>query len=94
MENPTTGTPQRASRSCNGAQGALTLRQLRQLRGLTIPAVEAATGFNRATISRVERGIEVPTPLHMLAFSDLYGVQPGDWQLALEYRIDEKAVPA
>ena len=84
-------TARPAAGSCNGRGVGLSLRALRTLRKLSIPEVERLTGFNRATISRVERGIEVPTPAHMLAFSELYDVNPADWRVVLEYRIDEKA---
>lgn len=79
---------------CNRRDGVLTLRELREKREMTLRQVEAETGFNRGTLSEIENGKRVPSPLHMLALSDLYGVLPGEWQLILEYRIPESAVAA
>jgi transcriptional regulator with XRE-family HTH domain len=75
---------------CNRAGRGLTLRELRHRRGLSIRAVEAQTGYNRASLSKIERGIELPNPAIMLALSDLYGVPPEEWRLAIEYRIAEE----
>jgi transcriptional regulator with XRE-family HTH domain len=74
----------------NHAGRRLTLRELRRRRGLSIRAVEAETGYNRASLSKIERGIELPNPAIMLALSDLYGVPPEEWQVVVEYQIAEE----
>jgi transcriptional regulator with XRE-family HTH domain len=53
------------------------LRQLREEAGLTTRDVAARTGFSQAKVSRVERGINVPTEADVLALIDVYGPQAG-----------------
>lgn len=65
----------------------LTLRELRNLRGISLRQAEVELGFSRAQLSKIERGIEVPTPVHLLALSDLYGVPPEEWRLSIEFRM-------
>ena len=71
-------------------EATLSLRELRQQRDMTLRQVEADTGFNRGLISEIENGKRVPTPVHLLALSDLYGVPPEGWQLVIEYRIPKE----
>jgi transcriptional regulator with XRE-family HTH domain len=72
----------------------LTLRALRHRRNMTLRQVEVETGFNRGVLSQIERGLMVPSPVHLLALSDLYGVSPEDWQLHVEYRLRERRAAA
>lgn len=69
----------------------LSLRQLREKRDLSLREVQKATGFNRGILSEIENGKRVPTPVHLLALSDLYGVPPEEWSLHIEYRIPREA---
>jgi transcriptional regulator with XRE-family HTH domain len=48
------------------------LRQLREEAGLTTRDVAARTGFSQAKVSRVERGINVPTEADVLALIEVY----------------------
>lgn len=70
---------------CNHARG-LTLRDLRERRELSIREVEEATAINRATLSKIERGIEAPTTEHLGLLSELYRV-PNRWRALIEYRL-------
>jgi len=70
----------------------LTMREVRKLRGMSLRDVEAETGISRATLSKVERGIELPKVGHMLSLSDTYGVHPNDWFAVHEYRCLAEAV--
>jgi transcriptional regulator with XRE-family HTH domain len=53
------------------------LRQLREEAGLTTRDVAAQAGFSQAKVSRVERGINVPTEADVLALIDVYGPPAG-----------------
>jgi transcriptional regulator with XRE-family HTH domain len=48
------------------------LRRLREEAGLTTRDVAARTGFSQAKVSRVERGVNVPTEADVRALIDLY----------------------
>jgi transcriptional regulator with XRE-family HTH domain len=52
------------------------LRQLREEAGLTTRDVAARTGFSQAKVSRVERGVNVPTEADVLALIDVYAPPP------------------
>lgn len=63
-----------------------TLRELREHCELSLRDVENTIGISRATLSRAERGIEVPSPDLLTRLSRLYGVDASDWTLVLEWR--------
>ena len=63
----------------NHSTAALTLRELRHRRDLSIRTVEARTGINRARLSMIERGRELPTPDQLAVLADVYGVE-GRWR--------------
>ena len=79
-----------ASPGSNRPDAGLTIRELRQLRRMSLRDAERETGYNRGVLSEIERGNRVPTPAHLLALSDLYGVPPDEWRLHIEYRIPEE----
>lgn len=66
--------------------GGFSLRELRHERGLSLRKVEELVGISRATLSRAERGIEIPNPGVIHALSRLYEVDPHDWSIVIEYR--------
>ena len=64
----------------------LTMREVRRMRGLSLRDVEVETGIARGTLSRIERGLEMPRPGHMLSICDCLGVHPNDWFAVHEWR--------
>lgn len=71
----------------------LSLRDLRLQRGLSLRDVEQLVKIDRATISRVERGIMTPTPTQLVALGAAYEIWPGDLMLFVEWRIPREKVP-
>lgn len=80
------------SRGCNHDEDHLTLREVRQMRELSLRDVERETGISRATLSKIERGIELPRVDVMLWLSDVYGVSPHAWFAVHEYRCSREAL--
>jgi transcriptional regulator with XRE-family HTH domain len=68
------------------------LRQLREDAGLTTRDVAAQTGFSQAKVSRVERGVNVPTEADVQALIDLYAPPAGVAGHLLELARDIRAV--
>lgn len=64
----------------------VSLRELRCKHELSLRDVEKRTGIHRAVLSRVENGVEVPSPALLQRLSDLYGVEAASWKLFIEYR--------
>ena len=63
----------------------LTLRQVRQKMGYSLRQVETETGIARGTLSKVERGVELPKGHVFLALADLYGVPPERWTMQIQW---------
>ena len=70
----------------------LSLRDLRILRGYSLRDVEQITKIDRATISRVERGIMTPRPTQLVALGAAYDIWPGDLMLFVEWRIPREKI--
>lgn len=63
----------------------MTLRELREQRHLSLLDVERDTGIHRGTLSKIERGIETPTPRQLDMLSARYGVDPTLWRATLMF---------
>ncbi len=66
-----------------------TLRELREARGCSLRAVEIMTGISRGTLSKVERGLEVPSAEQLVQLSRFYEVDPTRWVARVQYVIDD-----
>lgn len=56
---------------------ALRLRQMRRQRQLSLGALEAKTGLTKSYLSKVERGLTMPSIATMLKIARAFGVQVG-----------------
>ncbi len=63
----------------------MTLRELRELRRLSLLTVQRDTGIHRGTLSKIERGLEVPKPEQLVILSQRYGVDPALWRATIQY---------
>lgn len=63
----------------------MTLRELRELRGLSLLQVQRDTSIHRGTLSKIERGLETPSPEQLVALSHRYGVDPGLWRGTIQF---------
>jgi len=74
----------------NHGAADLTLRELRHRRGLSIRVVEARTGINRARLSMIERGRELPTPDQLALLAQVYRIE-GRWRFVTLAVLEEGA---
>lgn len=63
----------------------MTLRELRESRKLSLLDVERSTGIHRGTLSKIERGLEAPSPTQLLVLSERYGVNPSLWRGTIQF---------
>lgn len=55
----------------------LTLKEARERKGWSLAEVEAKTGLNKSTISRIERGLVRPSHDTVLALQDAFKLRAG-----------------
>jgi len=55
----------------------LTVKQARERRGWTLAEVQAKTGLNKSTISRIERGLVRPSHDTVLELQKAFRLRPG-----------------
>lgn len=71
--------PPSISEGCNHFPGHLTLRDVREQSVKSLRDVEAELGISRADLSKIERGVALPTSEQLVLLSEYYGV-PASWK--------------
>lgn len=64
-------------------------RELRQAREISLRALEALTGINRAVWSQIETGQKLPGPEHIAALSTALDVPAERWRIRFVLELEE-----